>query len=314
MTVLRNARGRYVSGSRLAAGLCLTRAAIHKQVVRLREWGYDITGTNRKGYRLENSPQALDTDRFRAASLGRPICHFPSLGSTQDELKERALAGAPQGTLVLADEQTSGRGRMGRRWLSPRGGLWFSLLLRPAIPPAQVPALALVAALDWAMVLRRATGLPACVKWPNDVWIDNRKVAGILTEMSSEMDRVHWVVLGVGVNINNPSPRGMTPPAASLREMTGKPFYRQALLEDWLKRFAGSLRRYQRDGFSAFRRDCEECLSMKGRTVVCETAQGTVAGRVEGIDGEGRLLLRTAAGLRRFGEGAIRLKKGDERA
>ncbi len=306
---LRRSGGRFLSGSRLARTLGLTRAAIHKRVKKLRGRGYRILGTNRLGYRLEASPDLLSAARF-SGPLGRPFRHDAVLSSTQEEAKSRAQRGEPEGTLIAADRQTAGRGRMGRRWESPSGGLWYSLILRPALPPGQAPGLALVAALEWARVIRRKTGLLAQVKWPNDVWIGDRKAAGILTEMSSEIGRVHWLVLGVGVNVNNAAPAKLSVPAVSLAEAAGKPLSRQDLLAAWLKAFARSYRRYLRAGFPVFRRAYEKHSLLRGRRVRCVTSQGTVEGRAAGVDEGGNLLLRGPHGLLRLAEGEVTLKGG----
>jgi BirA family transcriptional regulator, biotin operon repressor / biotin---[acetyl-CoA-carboxylase] ligase len=252
LDALRGAEGDFVSGARLAEGLQLSRAAVHKQIQRLRAQGYEITGTPRAGYRLSDSPQVLNPAEF-SGPLGRPFFLFPEISSTQEETKRRAVQGEKEGLLVVGDKQTAGRGRLGRSWESPVGGLWFSLLLRPAVMPAQIPSLPLVAALSLVRVLREETGLPAMVKWPNDVWIGRRKAAGILTEMSSEMDRVHWVVLGVGLNVNNAVPRGTLVPAISLKAALGRPVSRHIILKKWLKEFDKSYRIFLRRGFSPLR-------------------------------------------------------------
>lgn len=300
------AKGRYVSGGLLAARLGLSRAAIHKQVEKLRAQGYAVTGTNRLGYRLEKTPDLLVAGPVAGWPQGRSTC-LATTDSTQEEAKKRALAGAPEGVLVSAETQTAGRGRMGRRWISPSGGLWYSLVLRPPVAPGLVPALVLVAAMDWARVIRRRAGLDARVKWPNDVWVGGRKVAGILTEMSSEMDRVHWAVLGVGVNVNNPAPRttgGV--PAGSLSGLTGRPLARQALLNDWLKEFARSYRAYARGGFAPFRKKFRGLSVLEGLTAVCRTAEGVLRGKVLGIDDLGRLKLRTNGEIKLISEGEVR--------
>lgn len=165
-----------VSGTALADLWGVTRAAVHKRVQKLRAAGHRIEGTTRVGYHWAGSSARLDSESLKRG-LVTQVVHFPVLGSTQDEAKSRATRGAGEGTLVIADRQTAGRGRMGRSWVSPVGGLWFSLVLRPVVPPDRVPALTLVAALDW-VDLFRSLGVPAGVKWPNDVWADGKKNCG----------------------------------------------------------------------------------------------------------------------------------------
>jgi BirA family transcriptional regulator, biotin operon repressor / biotin---[acetyl-CoA-carboxylase] ligase len=295
LNILARAQGRYVSGARLARDMGLSRAAIHKRIVKLRAAGHRIAGTNRLGYCLAPSPDLLDPEQF-PRGLGRPFVHVPVLPTTQDEAKTRAAAGAPEGTLVCADRQIHGRGRRGRFWQSPRGGLWFSLVLRPALRPSQVPALTLVAALDWARAIRRVTGLKAGVKWPNDVWIGGRKAGGLLADMSSDMDTVHWMVLGVGLNVNNAAPRGTRFPAVSLRSALGRPVSRHELLCTWLALFQASYARYKTDGFPPFQKLCNQNLLFRNRNRLWDTVHGPVRGHVRGVDAEGRLLLKKAAG------------------
>lgn len=279
-----------LSGADLARGLGVSRAAVHKRIEKLREAGEKIVGTQRVGYRYKGAVDRWNPAAFQGG-LVTEMVSFPTLGSTQDQAKTRAAAGAAEGTLIAADRQTAGRGRWGRVWASPRGGLWYSLVLRPSIAPDRCPALTLVAALDWVRVLRRR-GLDARVKWPNDVWVGEKKVAGILTEMSAETDRVHWVVMGVGLNVNN-RPPALTE-AASVSQWTG-PVSRQDLLSEWLARFARSYGRFVRYGFGPFQEDFNRWSLLQGRRVRLE---GTVSmeGQVLGVDGFGRLRLKTPRG------------------
>lgn len=302
LELLSRAGDRRVSGAALARALGLSRAAVHKQVDGLRRRGYRIDGVSRLGYRLEKRPAAAG---FRGG-LARSVFHFAELGSTQDDLKARASAGAPEGTLVVADCQTRGRGRLGRPWKSPVGGLWYSLLLRPPVRPEAVPALPLVAALDWVLSLR-AEQVPARLKWPNDVWCGEKKLAGVLTEMSAETDRVSWVVLGVGMNVANPAPRRARVPAVSLNAATGRKWTREDLLKNWLERFTASYRRFLKEGFVPFRSAYEENLLLKGRWVSFEMAGARRSGWVSGVDNAGRLLMRVDGESQAYEGGEVRL-------
>jgi BirA family transcriptional regulator, biotin operon repressor / biotin---[acetyl-CoA-carboxylase] ligase len=309
MRLLRSADGKFLSGSRLAERMGVSRAAVHKGIERLRERGYRIVGTTRLGYRMVPSPQGLDLGKL-SGRLARRFLYYKETTSTQEEAKRRALQGAPEGTVVLADRQTAGRGRLGRRWESPVGGLWFSLILRPRISPGRVAALSLVAALDWVRVIRRLTGLPTGVKWPNDVWLDGKKIAGILTEMSSETDRVHWVVLGVGLNVNNRPPKGMLVPAMSLARALGRPVSRQELLSAWLAAFSKSYAEYLRKGFDPFRRAYESRFVLKGKRVGVREGEDWSMGTAAGVDAEGRLELRSAGRKRFLSAGEIVTVRG----
>jgi BirA family biotin operon repressor/biotin-[acetyl-CoA-carboxylase] ligase len=299
---LREAAGP-LSGAALAKSLKLSRAAVHKRILKLRSAGHRITGVNRLGYRLESLADVFDPSLF-APGWGRPFVHFKETSSTQDEAKERAArGGAPAGALFAADRQTAGRGRLGRRWESPVGGLWYSLVLRPALAPAAVTALALVAAVDWALTLKAVCKVDARVKWPNDVWVGEKKVAGILTEMSSEADRVHWLVLGVGLNVNNAPPAA----AASLKGLTGRTWRRQELLLAWLNRFGKSYLVYQTGGFAPFRAAYGKISLLNGRKVSFEGQNGVSSGRAAGVDRLGRLLVKTSGGMESLTAGDVHL-------
>ncbi len=286
LSLLRKAPGP-LSGADLARRFGITRAAVHKRIEKLRAAGHRVTGTQRLGYRLRAGADGFDAVALHG--FAGPLLHRSVAPSTQDEVKDRAARGAPEGLIVVADRQRAGRGRRGRLWSSPAGGLWYSILLRPATAPAHAPSLALVAALDWAEVLRER-GVPAGVKWPNDVWADGKKVAGILTEMALEPDRVQWMVLGIGVNVNNRAPAVPGAVAGSVRDWTG-PTARGDLLSAWLARFARSYARHGRGGFAPFQRAYNARAVLNGRWVTGVGPDGPVRGRALGVDAAGRLRL-----------------------
>lgn len=292
LTLLRRAAAP-VSGAALARRFGVSRAAVHKRIEKLRVQGHRVTGTQRLGYRFVAGGDRLDVSMDLRGFAG-PLVHRRRVPSTQDEVKDRAARGVPEGLIVVADRQAAGRGRRGRVWSSPAGGLWYSLLLRPSTPPHRAPSLALVAALDWAETLRRR-GVPAGVKWPNDVWADGKKIAGILTEMALEPDRVLWMVLGVGINVNNRAPTLPETATASVRDWTG-PVSRGDLLSDWLGRFARSYARHDRAGFAPFQRAYNARSVLNGRWVTGVGPDGPVRGRALGVDADGRL--RLAVGRR----------------
>lgn len=282
-----------LSGTVLSGGLGISRAAIHKRIEKLRVAGHRIVGTPRVGYRWGGSSGGVDPRGVKGGLLTR-VVHFRTIPSTQDHAKSLAVKGAGEGTLVVADRQSAGRGRMGRSWTAPVGGLWYSLILRPALPAHRVPALTLVAALEWVSVLK-ARGVPAGVKWPNDVWAEGKKIAGILTEMSAETDRVHWVVLGVGVNVNNRLPGSLPVPAAAVSSWTG-PLPLEELLQEWVDRFSKRYVRFSLSGFAPFRSEYAEASVLQGARVSFEGPDGRTEGRVLGVDLEGRLRVSTVTG------------------
>jgi BirA family biotin operon repressor/biotin-[acetyl-CoA-carboxylase] ligase len=308
LKALQSAPGKIVSGGALAQKSGVSRAAVHKQVARLRALGYGITGAPRKGYQLTPYIDSFDATQVKNPWRA-PLFHEFDITSTQDSAKMAAQGTAREGTIFTADKQSGGRGRLGRAWQSPLGGLWYSLILRPQLLPTQTQALSLVAGLTWASLLRGEYGIEALVKWPNDIWVDGKKVAGVLTEMSAEFGRVHWMVMGVGVNVNNDPPAKIMPPAGALKDILKKPIRRHDLLSQWLAVFAPAYRRYQTKGFAAFQKKYEESMLFRGQTLRFDSGGLRQEGRLLGVTSEGHLVLDTPAGRRSFQEGEISLTK-----
>ncbi|HET9551793.1 MAG TPA: biotin--[acetyl-CoA-carboxylase] ligase [Anaeromyxobacteraceae bacterium] len=315
LAFLAEAADEVVSGEAISDKLGLSRAAVWKHVESLRQQGYRIDAVASRGYRLVEVP-----DRLRALEL-RPLLNthdvgqvlhcFEELGSTNDQAKELAEQGAEHGEVVVAERQTAGRGRRGRAWLSTaRRNVTFSVVLRPEeLPPARAAELTLVAAVAVCDALRQA-GVDAGIKWPNDVLVGGRKIAGILTEMEAEADRVHWVVLGVGVNVNarlEDFPPELRGEATSVLLERGQPAPRSLFLaacltgiEDWYDRHAEG-------GFAPIRAAWRERSVTLGREVSVRTDGGEVLGRAEDIDEAGALLVRTPRGLERILSGDVAL-------
>ena len=235
LRVLRE-RGDYVSGEQMAELLGVSRAAIWKQVQSLSREGYEIESHPHRGYRLTGVPDKLYPSEVRnglqTCLIGCKVVHFNTTTSTNTVARRLAEQGDPEGTVVIAETQTRGKGRLGRKWITRKGGLWLSVVLRPEIDPAHAAGLTLLAAVAVARALRGA-GLEAMIKWPNDVLVNGKKICGILTEMSAETDAVSFIILGIGVNVNNDVPLET---ATSLRAELGRSADRvkfaQALLEE----------------------------------------------------------------------------------
>lgn len=230
LQALRQSNG-YVSGELLSKELNVSRVSIWKHIRGLKEQGYRIE-TTRQGYKLVSSPDLLLPYEF--PDLEQRIYYFPQLGSTMDAARELAKKGASEGTIVLAEAQTKGRGRLGRQWLSPRGGIYFTLILRPRISPLHAPRLNLAASVAVATAIRKLLGLRAELKWPNDVLIKGKKVCGILAEIDAEMDIINFINLGIGINVNTPI-TGLEKTATSLKEELGREVSRKELLVALLK-------------------------------------------------------------------------------
>ena len=225
LEALRESSG-YLSGETLANRLGTSRVSIWRHIRSLEKQGYLIE-TSRNGYRLVSSPDLLLP--FEFPGLEQKIHYFSEIGSTMDAARELAKKGAGEGTIVLAEAQTHGRGRLGREWLSPKGGIYFTLILRPKISPANAPRINLMASVAVAVTIRKLFRLDAGLKWPNDVLIEGKKVCGILAEMDAETDVLNFVNLGIGINANTSIPR-FEKTATSLKHATGKDISRKELL------------------------------------------------------------------------------------
>jgi BirA family biotin operon repressor/biotin-[acetyl-CoA-carboxylase] ligase len=231
--------------------------------------------------------------------LGRALRHLQSIGSTSQLAYELAQQGAPHGQSVIAEEQTAGRGRRGRSWVSPPGkNLYLSLVLRPALPPERAPELTLVAAVAIAEALQ-SFGCPAMIKWPNDLEVGGRKIGGILTELAAEPGRIHFVVLGVGVNLNiqaHEFPDEIRGIATSVQLVTGRPVDRARFAAQVLGALESWFDRHQDAGFEVVRRRWTALSSTVGSEVRVRLESGAIEGEAEGIDASGALRVRTRSG------------------
>ena len=219
-------RTHYVSGEALSHQLGISRVSIWKHIRGLKEDGYVIEASA-KGYRLVSSPDLLLPYEF--PGLEQRIHHFREISSTMDATRELAKKGAEEGTIVIAEVQTRGRGRLSREWLSPEGGIYFTIILRPRISPAYAPRVNLMAGIAVAVTIKELYGLKAGLKWPNDVLIAGKKVCGILAEMDAETDVVNFVNVGIGLNANVSIPR-FEITATSLKDALGREISRKEFL------------------------------------------------------------------------------------
>ena len=200
-----DSKDEFISGEELSKKLGISRAAIWKHMKALKEEGYNIESVNRKGYRLIEDPEDLLTyqnisHKLETKIMGNNIVHFETIDSTNDYAKKVASQ-EPEGTVIISEEQTKGKGRIGRQWHSKsKEGIWMSIILKPNMIPQKAPFITLIAGASIAKVLNDL-GVQANIKWPNDIIINNKKVAGILTELSAEIDRINYIILGIGINV-----------------------------------------------------------------------------------------------------------------
>ncbi|MEF3301765.1 biotin--[acetyl-CoA-carboxylase] ligase [Paenibacillus sp. GYB003] len=291
----------YISGEQLSEKLGCTRTAVWKHISALREQGYSFEAVPRRGYRLTGVPDRYDAaellSRLNTRTMGRSIKLFDTVESTQTIAHKLAEQGAPEGTLVLAEQQTAGRGRMGRSWHSPKSkGVWMSLVLRPQVPLHFTPQLTLLVAVALCRTIRRIEPLPVAIKWPNDLLIDGKKISGILLESSAEDERLLYVIAGVGVSVNlrrEDYPDELAEVATSLSIASGgKEWSRSELIRTFLEQFEQLYALYNEEGFEPIRSAWEALAVSLGRPIRARTPKGSVEGVAESIDDMGALIVR----------------------
>jgi BirA family biotin operon repressor/biotin-[acetyl-CoA-carboxylase] ligase len=316
LAFLAEAGDEYVSGEAISDKLGLTRAAVWKHVESLRARGYRIDAVPARGYRLAAIPDRLGPLELNPLlgthDLGQVLHCFEEVGSTSDRARELAEEGAGHGEVVIAEAQTAGRGRRGRTWISPpRRNVYLSVVLRPDLPPGRAAELTLVASVALCDALRQA-GVEAGIKWPNDVLASGRKIGGILTELAAEPDRVHWVVIGIGVNLNARAedfPAELHDEATSVLIERGQPAPRALFVAALLTTLEHWLDRHDAEGFAPIREAWRERNVTLGQDVVVRTDGREIAGRAEDLDESGALLVRTPAGLERVLAGDVLLAR-----
>jgi BirA family biotin operon repressor/biotin-[acetyl-CoA-carboxylase] ligase len=304
LSLLEAASGEFVSGEEISRQLGVSRTAVWKQIRKLEADGYTIEAVPRMGYRLVKRPSRLLRDeilpQLATKTFGKNLILLDKVASTQEHLRMLANEGAPEGTLVIAEQQTEGRGRMGRQWLSPPGkGIWMSLLLRPQIPLHQIPQLTLLAAVAMHRAITRVTNLEIGIKWPNDLLAGGKKISGILMESAAEEARVKYIIAGIGISVNldeEDFPPEIRSKATSLKMAAGREIDRPELIAAVLGDFEKLYELYQQEGFSPIRTLWEMNAVTLGKEAVLATSKGTVEGVPISLDDTGGLRVQLADG------------------
>jgi BirA family biotin operon repressor/biotin-[acetyl-CoA-carboxylase] ligase len=278
-----------VSGEYLSAAIGISRVSIWKHIHQLQEFGYQIEATP-KGYELRGAPDALFPWEFPERESR--IIHYPAVASTMDIAKDLARKNCPDFTVVIADRQTSGRGRLNRKWISDSGGLFFTMVLRPPIPVLLSARISFLAAVTLVRTLREKQHIDAMVKWPNDIMVAGRKIAGMLSELEAEGDRVRFINIGVGVNVNN-DPAPVEAAASSLKEITGRNVSRQAVLAQFLDAFEPQLK--QGDFEHVISEWKKYTISLQRRARI-QTSRDVTEGLAVDVDENGALVVQLADG------------------
>lgn len=305
LTLLRCAGDRAVAADDLAQMIGISSSALSRHVQELRTLGYEIEASPHQGYRLRHAPDALHPEDLLSRLgethvIGREIRVFQKTTSTNDLAERLARGGAQEGVVVFAEAQTSGRGRLGRTWVSPaRKGLWFSVLLRPKLRIESVTQLTIAAAVGLSRAIRSQTDLRPEIKWPNDLLISGRKIAGVLTELTGSGGAIKHVITGIGVNVNVAAadlPSELRMLATSLMIACGHRLDRAALAAAILRELDNDYTRVNNGQFEAVADEWEsQCITL-GHAVTIQVGQRRIRGRAEALDSSGALLLRTHHG------------------
>lgn len=298
LEVLKNNNEEFISGEKLSKEFGISRAAIWKYMKALKEEGYKIESVSKKGYRLDNAPDLLTYGEFKpylkTKCIGRNCIHFNTIDSTNLVAKKLAQQGEPHGTVIIAEEQTTGRGRLGRVWVSPKStGIWLSVILRPDISPFMASKLTLLGAAAVERALENL-GINAYIKWPNDIVLNNKKVCGILTEMSGEIDRVNYIIMGIGINVNmNSFPENIENIATSLKIQAGNEIDRKLLLAHVLNNFEVFYEAFiEKSDFSEVLNICRNKSILLGKEVKLISGNSEKSVKALDLDEDGELLVQ----------------------
>lgn len=305
LAILKGKIGTVVSGQELSSKLNISRTAVWKAAGALKVDGYLIEAVPRRGYVLLSLTEKLlssEIGQRPPGSFGHIIHHFEDISSTNEVAKRLAQSGGPHGTLVISETQSGGKGRLGRTWRSPSGGIWISLIARADIDARDGAKITPLMALAVAKAIKWATGLEAKIKWPNDILINGRKVAGILTEMAAELDRIDFLVIGLGLNVNfNRSnlPKELCDRATTLMDEMGARLDRAAILRAILSEFDSIFARFLKGERLGLTAEIKEISATLGQTVTILSGSEEVSGKACDFDDLGGLVIEQFDGKRR---------------
>jgi len=317
LKTLRENKGNYISGEELAEQLNISRIAVWKHVQTLRGEGYRIESKPRRGYRLLRSPDLLlpweIRDGLRATFIGHDIRYFEEVGSTQEVAKRLANDGAKEGAIVIAERQSNGRGRMGRGWFSPSGGVWLSVILRPRTN-LQAQRFTLLAGVAVARAVNLFYGLEAKIKWPNDILVNGKKVCGILAEVSAEMDAINYLILGIGVNVNvylTTADGKLLQTATSIKEVLGRKVSRVGFVQVMLEELEQLYRLLSAEGFKPILSEWKKLSGILGAWIRVSFRGEEFEGWARDVDEDGFLIVELDDGsLRRVVAGDVHIVEG----
>lgn len=309
----------YISGESISDAIGISRAAVWKYINALKNEGYIIESSTNKGYKIVGRPDILTSKEvepfLKSKLIGSNIVHFDTINSTNTKAKELAADNCPDGTVIVSEEQTSGRGRLGRQWVSPKGkGIWMSIVLRPEISPMEAYKVTIIAAAAVHGALSQH-GINAQIKWPNDIIIGGKKVCGILTEMNAELSKIHYLVIGIGINVNTEAseiPEDLKDKASSLKIQAGKTFDRKSIFGSILNHFEPLYNDFINTGSIAASIDvCKKYSAVLNREILLIEGNKSSSVKVIDINNNGHLLIEENGITREVLSGEVSLRAKD---
>ncbi len=297
---------KFVSGKQLSGQLGLSRVAVWKQIQKLKRLGYHFSADARKGYRVISRPDILLPPEIHrnlnTKYIGKRIYYFPELKSTNMMAKQKILDRkdiAGEGTIIIAERQSAGKGRLGREWFSPYGGIWLSIILYPNLSPFCISRITLMTAVAVVKAIRGLYKIKVKIKWPNDILIKGKKVCGILTEMSAGLEKINWVIVGIGINVNidiSEAPKDIQKNIISLKEILGKDIPRVKIVQIFFEEFEKYYDIFKKKEFSLILNEWKLYNNTIGKKIKIDVGEKTIIGEAIDINESGAIILKKEDG------------------
>ena len=296
-------KGEYVPIDDLASKLEIPVSKVQEHITSLENEGYLIEMSSDKEFKLKEDltlllPHKLK-DKLNTRYIGKEIHYFREVDSTNEVAKKLAREGAPEGTIIIAESQSRGKGRRGKKWISPLGGAWLSIILRPNTLPINAPQLTFIAGVAAAQTIKDEYGLDAGIKWPNDVLIDKKKVCGVLTEISTEIDTIDYIVTGIGIDANidvNLLPPELRDTTTSIKSELDHDISRMILVQKFLGNFEAMYDEFNKGNFQEILRKWRQLSKTIGRQVEIRKGTEFIRGEAVGVNSKGALILELEDG------------------
>jgi len=301
----------FISGEQISEMLNISRTAVWKNIGKLRLQGFVIEAITNKGYCLISCPDMLFPELIETSNtlIGNKIYHYTTLESTNITAKAEAFKGAKEGSVFITEEQTAGKGRMGKEWISGKDTVCFSVLLRPMLSPAEITTLTLVAGLAVAQAIRNITSLPAMIKWPNDIIVNSKKLCGILTEMAAEAERIAFAVVGIGINVNDTAfCDELKDKATSIFLENGEAFSRVDLLKEILVQLEKYYFLFLEKGITPILSKYSALCATLEKEITAKVRGETVKGIARAISPNGSLIIETQNGEMHLSSGEVSVR------